>query len=48
MLAEIVMQNIEEQALATYSETHLLWLRYVDTTITAVHENKIDEFHEPQ
>ena len=24
----------------------LLWLRYVDDTITAVHENKIDEFHE--
>ena len=40
------MQNIEEQALATYSETLPLWLRYVDGTITAVHENKIDEFHE--
>ena len=46
VLAEIVMQNIEEQALATYSETLPLWLRYVDDTITAVHENKIDEFHE--
>ena len=44
--AKIVMQNIEEQALATYSETLPLWLRYVDDTITAVHENKIDEFHE--
>ena len=31
---------------ATYSETLRLWLRYVDDTITAVHENKIDEFHE--
>ena len=46
VVAEIVMQNIEEQALATYSETLPLWLRYVDDTITAVHENKIDEFHE--
>ena len=45
-VAEIVMQNIEEQALATYSETLPLWLRYVDDTITAVHESKIDEFHE--
>ena len=45
-VAEIVMQNIEEQALATYSETTPLWLRYVDDTITAVHKNKIDEFHE--
>ncbi|XP_067023854.1 uncharacterized protein [Acropora muricata] len=40
------MQNIEEEALATYSETLPLWLRYVDGTITAVHGNKIDEFHD--
>ena len=42
------MQNIEEQALVlvTYSETRPLWIRYVDDTITAVPENKIDEFHE--
>ena len=48
VVAEIVMQNIEpeEQALATYRETLPLWLRYVDDTITAVHESKIDEFHE--
>ena len=44
--AEIVMQNIDKKALATYSETLPLWLRYVDDTITAVHKNKIDEFHE--
>ena len=46
VVAEIVMQNIEEQALATYSETLSLYLRYVDDTITSVHENKIDKFHE--
>ena len=46
VVAEMVMQNIEEQTLATYSETLPLWLRYVDDTITAVHESKIDEFHE--
>ena len=46
VVAEIVMQNIEEKALATYSETLPLWLHYVDDMITAVHENKIDEFHE--
>ena len=40
--SEIVMQNIEEQAPATYSETLPLWLRYVDDTITAVLESKID------
>ena len=42
----IGMQNIEEQALATYSKTLPLWLRYVGDTITAVHESRIDEFHE--
>ena len=46
VVAEIVMQNIKEQALATYSETLPLWLRYVGDMITAVLENKIDEFHE--
>ena len=40
------MQNIEEKALATYSETLPLWPRYLDDEITAVHKNKIDEFHE--
>ena len=45
VVAEIDMQNIEEQALATYSETLHLWLRYIEDAITAVHENKIDEFH---
>ena len=46
VVLEVVMRNIEEQALETYSETLHLWLRYVDDTITAVHENKIDEFQE--
>ena len=46
VVAEIVMQNIEEQDLATYSETLPLWLRYVNDTITAVQKNNIDEFHE--
>ena len=45
-MAEIVVQNIKEQAVATYSETLSLWLRYVDDTITAVHKNKMNEFHE--
>ena len=46
IVAEIVMQNIKEQALATCSKTLPLWLGYVDDTITAVHKNKIDEFQE--
>ena len=40
------MQDIEKQALATYSETLPFWLLHVDDTITAVHKNKINKFHE--
>ena len=36
------MQNIDEQALATYTRT----VRYVDDTFTAVHKDGIDDFHE--
>ena len=46
VVAEIVMQNIAEQALATYARTVPLWLRYVDYTFTAVHKDGIDDFHE--
>ena len=44
--AEIVMQNVEEQGLATYTRTVPLWLSYVDNTFTAVHKDGIDDFHE--
>ena len=40
------MENIEEQALATYTRTIPLWLRYVADTFTAVHKDGIDDFHE--
>jgi len=46
VVAEIVMQNIEEQALATYTRTILLWLGYVDDAFTALHKDEIDDFHE--
>ena len=48
VVAEIVMQNIEEQALATYTYTRTvpLWFRYVDDTFTAVHKDGINDFHE--
>ena len=42
VVAEIVMQNIEEQVLATYTRT----VRYVDDTFSTVHEDGIDDFHE--
>ena len=43
---EIIMQNIEEQALATYTRTAPLWLRYVDDTFTTICKDRIDDFHE--
>ena len=45
VVAEIVMQNIEEQALSTYTKTVPLWLRYVDDTFTSVHKDEIDTSH---
>ncbi|CAH3162654.1 unnamed protein product [Pocillopora meandrina] len=45
VVAEIVMQNIEESALSTCRQTIPLWLRYVDDTFTAVRHDKIDAFH---
>ena len=40
------MQNIEEQARATYAWSIPLWLCYVDDTVTAIHKDEIDDFHE--
>ena len=46
VVAEIVMQDVEESALATCRQTIPLWLRYVDNTFTAVHKDEIDAFHD--
>ena len=45
VVAEIVMQHVEERTLATCQQTILLWLHYVDDTYTAVHKDEIDDFH---
>ena len=46
VVAEIVLQNIKEQALATYTRnyTSLITL-LVNDTFTAVQKNQIDVFH---
>ena len=41
VVAEIVMQHVEERALATCRQTIPLWLRYVDDTFTAIHKDEI-------
>ena len=46
VVAEIVMQHIEERALATCRQTIPLWLRYVDDTFNAVHKDEIDDLHD--
>ena len=46
VVAEIVMQHVEESALATCRQTIPLWLRYVDDTFTAVHKDEIDDCHD--
>ena len=45
VVAEIVMQDIEKQALATYDQTLHFWFRYVDDTITILQNDDIDVFH---
>ena len=41
VVAEIVMQNIEESALSTCRQTIPLWLRHVDDTFTTVRHEEI-------
>ena len=47
-VAEIVMQNIEEQALLTDTKTlpQYGYVTLMHDTFTAVHKDKIDTFHE--
>ena len=45
VVAEIVMEDIEESALSTCRQTIPLWSRYVDDTFTAVRHDEINAFH---
>jgi len=46
VVTEIVMQHVEESALATCQQTIPLWLPHVEDTVTAVHKDEIDNFHD--
>ena len=46
VVGEIVMEHVEERALATCRQTIPLWLRYVYDTFSAVHNDEIDAFHD--
>ena len=45
VVSEIAMQNIEEQALATYQTRLPFSLRHVDNTLTAVGKGQTEDFH---
>ena len=45
IVAEIIIQNIEESALSTCRQTVPLYLHYVDDTCTAVGHDEINAFH---
>jgi len=44
VVAEIVMQHVEERSLSTCRQAIPLWLRCVDDTFTAVHKTKLTLF----
>ena len=46
VVAEIVMQHVEERALVICRQTIPLWLRYVYDSFKAVHKDVIDDFHD--
>ena len=46
IVAEIVMQNIEQTALTTYKQQLPFWFRYVDDTITALPTDDIQTLHD--
>ena len=46
-IANLVMEDVEERALSSFTSTApLFWKRYVDDTCTAIHLDRIDEFHQ--
>ena len=45
VVAKIVVQTIEERALATTKHVLPFWFHYVDGTITALHADDIDDLH---
>ena len=42
--AEIVMQQLEERALSTYTNPPSFWFRYVDDTLTSVNKHQKNDF----
>ena len=45
-VANLVIEDIEEQALATHSLQPIFWKRHIDDTLTALPGNQIKQFHQ--
>ena len=45
IIANLVMENVENLALATYINPPRLWLRYVDDTFVIINKDNVTEFH---
>ena len=45
-LANLVMEDIEDRALSTFSPTPRFWKRYMDDTCTVLPSDSINEFHD--
>jgi len=45
VIANIVMEHIEQQAIATFSHDVLLWKRYVVDTFVILDQSNVELFH---
>ena len=45
VLADMVMETVEQRALETFPTRPCFWKRHVNDTLTAVRRNQVDEFH---
>ena len=46
VVANLVMEDVEQEALSTFHTPPRFWRRYVDDTCTALPSNLVDSFHD--
>ena len=45
IIANLVMENVEEEAMSTFLNPPKFWKRYVDDTFVIIKKTEVDEFH---